>query len=446
MKVVILGGVAAGMSAASKIRRNDPNAEIVVYEKGLETSYGACGLPYYISGDNDNLDLMRIRKADEFRTKQNIDVKLLHEAVGVNPDEKIVRIANLETGEKFIDSYDKLIIATGASPIIPPIKGISQELTNLFTVKTLQDGETIKNYLGSDVKKVVIAGAGYIGLEMVEACHQQGKEVTLIELQDGLLASVDGEIGNMIANELSKHNIIAKTSEKIIEVITENNKIVKVVTDKNSYETDMLVMATGVRPNTKFLEGTGIKLTDKGAVDVNTKMETSIADVYSGGDCATVYHKLLKKNVYLPLGTNANKQGKMLADNICGDSKELICAVGSAAIKVLDLEVARTGLSEKEAIANNVPYKSVTTKAPIHAPYYPGNSDIFIKLIYCSDTKHILGAQLAGAKGVALRCNMFTILIDGKYTPEQIQDLDFLYAPPYSYVWDAVQLAAGRIK
>ncbi len=446
MKIVILGGVAAGMSAASKIRRNDPTAEIVVYEKGMETSYGACGLPYYISGDNDNLDLMRIRKADEFREKQNIDVRLLHEAVELNPDEKTVKIVNLQTGESFTDSYDKLIIATGASPIIPPIKGISKELANLFTVKTLQDGEIIKNYLTGDVKKVVIAGAGYIGLEMVEACHHQGKEVILIELQDGLLTSVDGEIGSMIEEEMAKHGITAKTSEKITEVVTSNNKVVKVITDKGSYDTDMLIMATGVRPNTEFLKDTGIKLTDRGAVDVNTKMETSLKDIYAGGDCATVYHKILKKNVYLPLGTNANKQGKMLADNICGGDKELICAVGSAAIKVIDLEVARTGLSEKEAIDNNIPYKAVTTKAPIHAPYYPGNSEIFIKLIYCPDTKTILGAQLAGAKGVAMRCNMFTILIDGKYTPEQIQDLDFLYAPPYSYVWDAVQLAAGRIK
>lgn len=446
MKVIIIGGVAAGMSAASKIRRSDETAQITVYEKGVETSYGACGLPYFISGANDDVELLRIRRPQEFIEKQKIDVKLRHEVVGVNTEKKQVEVVNRTTGEKFIDTYDKLVISAGASPVVPPIEGLEMGLKNVFTVKTIEDGENIKSFLSNDsVKKVVIAGAGYIGLEMVEACYDLKKEVTLIELQDKLLASVDEEIGTMIQDELDSHGVMIKLSEKITKVHTENQTVVSVETTNGIYEVDALILATGVRPNTKFLEGSEIAL-DRGAVVINDHMETSVKDVYAGGDCAVVYHKILQCNRYIPLGTYANKQGKLIGDNIMGANKSFPGGLGTAAIKVIDLEIGRTGVSELEAKQANLNYGTVFVKAPAHAPYYPGNVQISIKLIYEKEKKTILGAQLAGKKGAALRADMFAIIIDAGYTAEEIQNLDLLYAPPYAYVWDAVQIAAGRIK
>lgn len=446
MKVIIIGGVAAGMSAASKIRRSDEHAQITVYEKGVETSYGACGLPYYISGANDDVELLRIRRPQEFIEKQKIDVKLLHEVVGVDTRQKQVEVVSCVTGEKFIDSYDKLVISSGASPIIPPVEGLEKGLTNVFTVKTIEDGENIKRFLSRDsVKKVVIAGAGYIGLEMVEACHDLKKQVTLIELQDKLLASVDEEIGQLIKEELDAHEITVRLGEKIVKVNTDNQAVVSVETTQGVYEADALILATGVRPNTKFLEGSDIEL-DRGAIVINNRMETSAKDVYAGGDCAVVYHKILQCNRYIPLGTYANKQGKLIGENIMGANKSFPGGLGTAAIKVIDLEIGRTGVSEKEAQQSNLNYGSVFVKAPAHAPYYPGNVQISIKLIYDKEKKTILGAQLAGKKGAALRADMFAIIIDAGYTAEEIQNLDLLYAPPYAYVWDAIQIAAGRIK
>lgn len=446
MKIIIIGGVAAGMSAASKIRRMDATADIIVYEKGIETSYGACGIPYFVSGANDDVDLLRIRRPEEFIEKQNINVKILHEVIGLDAQNHVVTVKNLVSKEVFTDNYDKLVIATGASPVIPPIEGLEQNLENVFTVKTIENGENIKRYLAqSDVKNVVIAGAGYIGLEMVEACYDLKKNTTLIELQDKVLASVDDEIGTMVLSELQDKGITAKLGEGIKKVYTEGNKVIAVETDNGHYPVDALILATGVRPNTQFLDGTGMEL-ERGAIVINQKMETSLPDIYAGGDCAMVYHKILKANRYIPLGTYANKQGKIIGENVMGANRMFPGGIGTAAIKVIDLEIGRTGVTELEAKMVGLNYGTVWAKTPAHAPYYPGNTQIFIKLIYDKEKKTILGAQLAGKKGAVLRADMFSIIIDAEYTASEIQDLDLLYAPPYAYVWDAIQLAAGRIK
>lgn len=447
MKVIVIGGVATGMSAASKIRRDDKDAEITVYEKGIETSYGACGLPYYISGVNQDINLMRIRRPEEFIQKQNIDVQLLCEVISVDTKAKKVQVKSLKDDRVFFDPYDKLVIASGASPIIPPIVGLDKNIKNAFVVKTLENGERIKNYLANkEIKNIVIAGAGFIGLEMVEACHELNKNVTLIELRDKLLVSVDDEIGSLIKDELFKKNIQTKLSEKIVKVDTESNRVISVTTDKGTYQVDAIIFATGVRPNTQFLKGSEVLLNERGAVIVNDKMETNVENIYAGGDCSVVFHKILKTNNYIPLGTYANKQGKIIGENIVGADKSFPGVLGTAAIKILDLEVGRTGISEAEAKTNNINYGTVFVKAPAHAPYYPGNEDIYIKLIFHKEHKTILGAQLAGKKGVALRADMFAIIIDAEYTANRIMELDLCYAPPYAYVWDAVQIAAGRIK
>lgn len=434
------------MSAASKLRRLDKDSEIIVLEKGTETSYGACGLPYYISGANNDLDLMRIRKKEDFE-KQNIHIRFNHEVVEIDANGKTLKVNDLVSKKPIEEKYDKLVIASGASPIIPNIDGIKKDLKNIFTVKTLSDGEKIKNYLSkNDINNVIIAGAGYIGLEMVEACYELGKKVTLIEMQDNLLNSVDKEIADIIHKNLSEKHIDVRLSERIEKIDSECDYVTKVTTNKDTIKTDVLILATGARPNTSFLKNTGMSLAQNGAVIVNKKMESSISGIYAGGDCSLINHKLLQKDKYLPLGTNANKQGKLIAENIAGSDKEFPGALGTAAIKIIDLEIGRTGLSEKEAEENGIKYNSVFVNAPIHAPYYPGNSDLAIKLVYDPDTKVIIGAQVAGEKGAALRANMLAIMIDSKYTADEVMNLDLLYAPSFSYVWDAVQIAAGQIK
>lgn len=433
------------MSAASKLRRLDKDSEIIVFEKGTETSYGACGLPYYIGGFNDDVELLRIKRKEDF-DKDNINLKFKHEVIDLDPKNKIIKVKNLESNELIEEKYDKLIIASGARPIIPPIDGLDKNLKNVFTVRTISDGENIKKHILSDkVNNVVIAGAGFIGLEMVEACYEQGKNVTLIEMLDSPLASVDEEIADMILKELHEKQIKVKLSEKIEKIESKNGHAQKITTDKNIYETDCLILATGAKPNTEWLKNTAIVM-EKGAIVVNKKMETSIEDVYAGGDCALIHHKLLNKNRYIPLGTNANKQGKIIAENIAGYNKEFPGVLGTAGIKVIDLEIGRTGLTVKDAKNNNIKFGTVYVQAPAHAPYYPGSGGLAIKLIYETDTKVIIGGQVAGKKGAVLRADMLAIIIDAKYTANDVLNLDLFYAPPYSYIWDPIQIAAARIK
>ncbi len=444
MKIVIIGGVAAGMSAASKAKRVNPDSEIIVFEKGNETSYGACGLPYYISNVNEDVNLLRIRTPEEFR-KQNIDVRILHEVKDVNLEENKITVYDILNEQEFEETYDKLVITSGASPVIPPIIGLEKKYNNVFSVKTIEDADRIKRYLANEnIKNVCIIGAGYIGLEMVEACAKIGKKVTIVEMRDVLLSSVDHEMSDTIHKELEKHSVTVRLSETIHEVIGEE-QVYKVKSNKNEYDVDAVIVAVGVKPNTHFLKNTNIELAANGAIITNKKMETNCRDVYAGGDCSLIHHKILNKNVYLPLGTNANKQGKIIGENILGKNKKFPGAMGTAAIKVFDLEVGRTGISEKEAQENNIRYDTVLVQAPSHAPYYPNQKIIHIKLIYDPNTKIILGAQLVGEKGAAIRTDVFAAIIDARYTAEQVSDLDFCYAPPFAYVWDAVQIAANMI-
>lgn len=442
MKVVVIGGVAAGMSAASKIKREKPDWHIIVFEMGVETSYGACGLPYYISGVNKDEDLLRIRTPSEF-IKSGIDVRLSSEVTKVDDVNKVVTVIN--DANTYDEEYDYLIIASGASPIIPPIKNIDTKFSNVFSVKTIEDANKIKTYIEEEkVTKATIIGSGYIGLEMVEALLELGIEVTLFEMNDAVLASVDKEIATIISEELIKQHVSLHVSEYVVEV--KGDKTVDtIVSNKDIYNTELLIVAAGVKPTTNFLEGSNILRARNGGIITNKKMETSVKGVYAGGDCTLIHHKLLNKDVYLPLGTHANKQGKLIGENIVGENRSFQGALGTAALKVCNLDVARTGLSEGEAKDNNIEYSSVFITAPSHAPYYPNQTPIYIKMLYDTTDGRILGAQLAGRQGVALRIDIIATIIDAGYTAQQVSDLDLCYAPPFSSVWDAVQIATNVI-
>lgn len=443
MKVIVIGGVAAGMSAASKIKRIDKNAEVVVYEKGNFLSYGACGLPYYVGGFNDDYTRMIARTREQFET-MGVKTKLLHEVLKVVPEEKKVLVRNHETGDIFIDTYDKLMISTGANAVKPPIKGV--DLKGVYQLKTLEDGLRLKEIAKDEaIKKVVVVGAGYIGIETVDAFLELGKQVTCIEFANRILMPFDEEISTLATEEIVKHGTNLHLGERVMEIKGTNN-VEAVVTDKGIYEADLVVLAIGVRPATAFLNDTGMHMAPNGAIVVDREMRTSIPDIYAAGDCALVYNKALEENSFLALGTVANKCGRIAGENIMGAHTKFIGALGSAAIKVCDIEMGRTGLSENDAKRLGIDYKTVVVAAYDHPAYYPGQTPITIKLIYEVGTKRLLGAQTAGMKGAVLRVDVFAVAIHNGMTTNELGMTDLVYAPPFAGVWDAIHIACNAAK
>jgi len=443
MKVIVIGGVAAGMSAASKIKRLDKSTEVVVYEKGAHLSYGACGLPYYVGGFNDDPNKLIARTQDEF-TDMGIVSHLYHEVIRVIPSEKRVMVKNHKNGEIFSDSYDKLMIGTGAAAITPPIKGTEKQ--GVYQLKTLDDGLMLQKVAQSPaVKNVVIVGGGYIGIEVVDAFINLGKQVTCIEFEDRILTAFDPEISKHGEEELIRQGVELKTSEKVIE-IKGNEKVDGVITNKGAYKADLVILAVGVRPSTEFLKDTGMQMAKNGALVIDREMRTSIPDIWAAGDCSLVYSRNMEENVFLPLGTVANKCGRIAGENIMGAHNKFIGALSSAALKVCDIEMGRTGMGEADAKRLWKNYKTVVVRAPNHPGYYPGRSLITIKLIYEADTKKILGAQAVGAEGAVMRVNMFAIAIHNNMTTDDLGMTDLAYSPPFAGVWDAVHIASNVAK
>lgn len=439
MKIIVIGGVAAGMSAAAKARRTDKKAEIVVYEKGKYVSYGACGIPYYISGVSEDLNSLIERTPEDFE-KQGIKVKLKHEVLKVFPEENKVLVKNLENNETFEDSFDKLMVATGASAIVPPIKGA--DLHNVYTLKTLEDGIKLKDTLkNEDIKRVVIVGGGYIGIEVAESMAKLNKEVRIIEAGNRVLGIFDKEITDLVEKEVESHGIKVNTYEKVEEIIGDK-KVSKVKTSKGEYDADLVIMSIGIKPNTDFLKDSGINITKKGAVIIDEHMRTNYANIYSAGDCAVVYHRVLEENTYIALATTANKMGKIAGENMCGGNRKFPGTLGSSMVKIMDLQVAMTGISEAQAKEKEINYATNFIKAKNHVSYYPGEVPLYIKIIFNKDTNRILGAQIAGKEGAALRIGVFATAIYNNMTLDELALLDLGYTPPYSTTWDAVNVSA----
>ncbi len=444
MKIVIIGADAAGMSTAAKVRRGLPDAEIIVLEQTGETSYGACGLPYYIGEVNDDVEKLRIRRPEAF-IKSGIDVRLYHRATAVDTHRKTVTAQNVHTGEQVSFAYDELVVATGAAPIVPPIDGIEHE--GVFVLKTIADAEAIRAWaLQEQVQEVLIVGAGYIGLELAESFVNLGKQVRMIEMAPRPMMVMDADFAPIITDALTRHGVALHTEETVKALRAEGEAVCSVVTDKSEYRAQLVVLSVGVRPNTAFLRESGIAMLRNGALVVDGQMRTSVPHIYAAGDCATVQNKLTGKPVYLPLGTNANKQGKVLGEVLCGKDSTLHGVLGTSMCRVIDVELARTGLNEQEAAEAGIPLKTVQTKAHTRPPYYPGGCELNIKLFYHADSKVLLGAQLAGVEGAAARIEVCAMAVDAGVTCPQLAMSDLGYAPPFNYVWDPVQLAAGMVK
>ncbi|WP_313800144.1 CoA-disulfide reductase [Cytobacillus sp.] len=443
MKLLVIGGVAAGMSAASKLRRMQKDAQIVVYEKGRHLSYGACGLPYYVSGENDDYTKMIARTKEQFE-EMGMEIFLQHEVVKVVPEKKQVMIKDLVNNKLFIDTYDKLMIATGTIPIVPPFPGV--RMKNVYGLKTLEDGIRLKEITEQpEIQDVVIVGGGYIGIEVVEAMIRQGKRVRVIELSDRILKTFDKELTDLAEEELVNHGVELNLVEKV-EAFIGSQQVEAVQTDKGTYRADLVLLSIGVKPATKFLAGSGIALGENGAVIIDREMRTNIQDVYSAGDCAQVYHKVMEENTHIPLGTNANKCGRIAGSNIAGQHNKYVGTLGSAAIKVCDLEMGRTGLSEEEAKKLAIDYTTVFVKSADHPGYYPNQTPIWIKLICEKRSRRILGAQAIGNKGAVLRIDIFAVAIHNQMTADELGMTDLVYAPPFAGVWDAVHIACNAVK
>ena len=444
MKVIIIGGVAAGMSAAAKFKRLSPKDDVVVYEKGDIVSFGACGLPYYVGGFFEDSREMIARTPEQFR-ESGVEIHTKHEVIDVDFSDKKVKVKNLTTNEVSEESYDKLMIASGARAIIPPIKNI--DLENVVTLKSMDDGDKLRELMAKDeYKKVAIIGAGFIGLEAVEAAKHRGKEVTVIQLQDRVLQEVfDKDITDLLEEELRDKGVNLLLSETVVELIGEG-KVSKVKTDKREIDADIVILATGVKPNTDFLKSDEIKMLRNGAIVVDSYGRTSVEDVYSAGDCATINNLITGKEAYVPLATGANKLGRIVGENLAGQNNSFQGSMASSCIKVMNMEAARTGLSEKEVLDLGFNYKTKFITDMNQTSYYPGRERIYVKLIYDAHTKVIYGGQVAGYKDAVQRCNVLAACIYAKMTTDQLGMLDLCYSPPFSRTWDVLNVAGNVSK
>lgn len=444
MRVVIVGAVAAGMSAAAKLKRMKPEYEVVVYEKTDVVSFGACGLPYFVGGFFDDANNMIARSPEKFR-ETGIDLNIFKEVVAVDTDAKKLTVKDIKTCETFEDSYDKLMIATGASSIIPPIKNV--KLENVSTLKTMEDGIKVKELLSKkEINKVVIIGAGFIGLEAVEAAKKLGKEVTVIQSTDRVLNQVfDKEITDVLEEEIKAHGVNLRLEELAAEFVGKT-KVEKVITNKGEIEADLVIIATGVRPNTSFLKDTNIKMLGNGAIIVDEYGRTSVEDIYSAGDCATIKNIVTNEDMYVPLATGANKLGRIVGENLAGSNNAFQGSLGSSCIKVMNMEAAATGLTEGKAKSLGLNYKAKFISDFNQTNYYPGRDKIYVKLVYDAETKVILGGQVAGFKDSVQRANVIAAAIFSKMTTNQLGMLDLCYAPPFARTWDVLNVAGNVSK
>ena len=444
-RLVVIGGVAAGMSAASRARRLNPKIEIMVFEKSGFVSYGSCGLPYFVSDVIKAPENLVVYDAKFFKEKRNIDVYLHHEVLKIFPAKRSVLVKDLEKDKEFEVGYDKLVIATGARAVKPNIKGI--DLNGIFTIRFLEDGIAIKNFIRENSpKKALIIGAGYIGMEMAEALVSLGIDVTIVEVMPNILGSMDDEINEVVEAELQKNGVKLLKSTSVVEFVGDGFVRKAILNNGSSLNVDLVIVGAGIKPNSEIARDAGIEIGRSGAIAVNQRMETNIPGVFAAGDCAEAFHLVLGRPVYIPLGTTANKQGKVAGENAVGGNAIFKGIVGTAVFKVFELEVARTGISEKQAKEEGIDYVSTVIEHGSRAHYYPGGSKIRVKLIAERKTGRLLGAEMVGRDGVAKRIDVFATALHARMSIDEIAGLDLSYAPPFAPVWDPILIAANDIE
>ncbi|QYR61542.1 CoA-disulfide reductase [Fusobacterium polymorphum] len=428
-KVLIVGGVAGGASTATRLRRLDESLEIVIFEKGEYVSFANCGLPYYIGDIIQNRESLLVQTPESLKVRFNLDVRVNSEVVGVNGKDKKVKVKT-KNGEEYEESFDFLVLSPGAKPIFPAIKGIENK--KIFTLRNINDMDKIKAEIKNNgVKKTVVVGGGYVGIETAENLKHLGIDVTLIEAVPHILAPFDSEISNILEYELVNNGIELMTSEKVVEFQEDANKIIIKLESGKIVTTDMVILSIGVSPDTKFLQGSGINLGERGHILVNENLETNIDGVYALGDSILVKNYITNQNVGIPLAGPANRQGRIVAGNIVGRNEKYKGSLGTAIIKIFELTGASTGLNERSLKQLNITYEKIYLHPNNHAAYYPGASPISIKALYNKENKQILGAQAVGISGVDKFIDVMATSIKFKATIDDLAELELAYAPPF---------------
>lgn len=445
MKVVIVGGVAGGATAAARLRRLDENAEIVVFERSHYISYANCGLPYYI-GDVilDKADLT-LQTPASFNSRFHVDMRVRHEVLAIHPETKTVDVKNMETGEVFSEPYDKLLLSPGAKPVIPRLSGL--DLEQIFTLRTVEDTLAIKDYIDHhQVKSVVIAGGGFIGLELAENLCDLGLHVTIVQRPKQLMNPFDADMASLIQNEMRAHGVQLKLGSTVEGFKQQEKGIEVLLKDESPLQADLGIIAIGVTPDTHLAKEAGLELGIKNSIVVNDRMETSIDDIFAVGDAVQVKHYVTGADALISLAGPANKQGRIAADNICGKDSRYLGSQGSSVIKVFDLTAATTGINETNARKAGLDVDSVILSPMSHAGYYPGGKVMTMKVVFEKETYRLLGAQIVGYEGVDKRIDVLATAIHNHMKAVDLKDLDLAYAPPYSSAKDPVNIAGFMIE
>jgi NADPH-dependent 2,4-dienoyl-CoA reductase/sulfur reductase-like enzyme len=443
-KLVVIGGDAAGMSAASQAKRRRPELDIVVFEQSPHTSYSACGIPYYVGRVVDAEDKLIVRTPEKFRERDGIDVRILHEVQEIDTTGSRIRVRDLKSGESLWESYDQLLIATGAIPFRPDLPGVDAE--NVCGVHTLESGLDIHRRLEHGaVKKAVVVGGGYIGLEMAEALVMCGLEVSLINRSPQVMETLDEDMGALVSQALRDVGVTLYLDEEVTAFESADGKVTGIVTGNRTLPADIVILGLGVRPNTALAATVGIPLGEKGSIRVNDRMETGIAGIWAAGDCAESFHLVSRKPVHIALGTVANRHGRVAGINLGGGYATFPGVVGTAVTKICQVEVARTGLQEKEIKALGLEHVSAVIKSRTKAGYYPGAGEISVKILAEKGSGRLLGGQIVGMEGSAKRIDTLATALHAGFTVEEMINLDLGYAPPFSPVWDPVATAAREV-
>ena len=444
LKTLIVGGVAGGASAAARLRRLDENAEIILFERGEYISFANCGLPYYIGGEITKKSALTLQTPQSFYQRFRIDVRVQSEVRRIDPAAKTVEVFCHETGETYTESYDRLILSPGASPVVPPLPGVDDE--RIFTLRNIPDTMKIKDFIEEEFpERAVVVGGGYIGVEMAENLAKAGLEVTIVEMADHVIAPLDSDMACEVHQHLKEKGVRLLLGQAVNAFVPGANGL-SVTLSNGSIETDMVLLSVGVRPDTALAKEAGLKINERGAICVDEHMRTSVDSIYAVGDAVEVTDFVTGQKVLVPLAGPANKQGRIAADHICGIDSSYKGTQGSSVLKVFDLTVATTGINEKTAKALGIDYDKVFTLSQSHASYYPGASPISIKTLFEKKTGRILGAQLIGQDGVDKRCDVFAVAIRASLTAFDLTELELCYAPPYGSAKDPVNFAGYVIE
>ncbi len=442
-KILIVGGVAGGASVAARVRRLDENVEIIMFERGAFVSFANCGLPYHIGGEISDRNNLILQTPERFLSRFNVDVRTQQEVIALDKHEKMVTVKNLVTNEVYQETYDKLVLSPGAYPVIPPISGIVNPLTH--SLRNLHDMDAILNRIQThQVKQVTVIGGGFIGLEMVEAFVRLGIRVNLVEMANQVMGSLDPEMAIFAHSELERQGVKLSlgVSLQSVQYCSERTKLTLNLSSNETFETDLLILAIGVKPENTLAQQADLRLGKSGGVLVNSEMKTSDPDIYAVGDVTENIDLVTGESVFVPLAGPANRQGRIAANNLLGKADEYHGTQGTAICKVFDLALASTGKNEKQLQSLGIEYETVFAHAADHASYYPGSEIISLKLLFSSESGRLLGAQAVGKQGVDKRIDVLAVALRANMTVEQLQHLELTYAPPFGSAKDVVNQAA----